>query len=143
MEIFADIDGLVKVYQLEKMVRSHRRCMFQGKEITPDYADIMHRICVEVTADKNMHIARRTELFVAFLVFQPIALFEKKVRYNDAVKNYAKRSMGLSDRQINHYKENLLFLYYNDKRMHACVRDALQQLKSYQTGQDTEKESIR
>ena len=102
----------------------HRRIFF-SRSITSDESANMHNAVVAAIGKTSRGLAVKAELFALLYLCQPEALFRKK-RLLPSVSAYAGRHLGLCTATISAQKQNLAFLFFNDKKFRAVASRAVE-----------------
>lgn len=99
--------------------------IFKRRNLTAEEADAMHTAIRAELEKENDRLKVKAELFALLFVCQPEALFRRR-RLTDNVVDYTKRLMGQCVANTSAQKQNISFLYFNDKTFRAIAMRAVE-----------------
>jgi len=104
----------------EDNLKHQNKSVFRRRIIGDDDGDAMHGAIHTELERENDGLKVKAELFALLYICQPEALFRRR-RLTRTVKYYTVRLMGLGVATTSAQKQNLAFLYFNDKVFRAIA----------------------
>jgi len=109
----------------EDNLKKQNKSVFRRRILTADEGDAMHTAVRAELEKENEGLKVKAELFALFYLCQPEALFRRR-RLTRTVSGYTARLLGLGVAATSAQKQNLAFLYFNDKVFRAIAIRAVE-----------------
>lgn len=109
----------------EDNLKKQNKSVFRRRILTTDEGDAMHTAVRAELEKENDGLKVKAELFALFYICQPEALFRRR-RLTRTVSDYTARFLGLGVATTSAQKQNLAFLYFNDKVFRAIAIRAVE-----------------
>ena len=124
-----DVTEMSCVFQMEKSVKEMHERVFKGRDLSVEDILLLHRVCTSQLRKEKRSMAIRVELFVLLYLCEPQSLFYSTKQYSQTVRDYAGHVIGIQDWRFSKYKQNLVFLYFNDKVFRGAVNGIIAAVK--------------
>lgn len=113
----------------EDNLKRQNKSVFRPRTLTTEEGDAMHAAVRAELEKENDGLKVKAELFALFYICQPEALFRRR-RLARTVNGYTARLLGLGVAATSAQKQNLAFLYFNDKVFRAIAIRAVEAMRN-------------
>lgn len=113
----------------EDNLKRQNKSVFRPRTLTTEEGDAMHAAVRAELEKENDGLKVKAELFALFYICQPEALFRRR-RLTRTVNGYTARLLGLGVAATSAQKQNLAFLYFNDKVFRAIAIRAVEAMRN-------------
>lgn len=113
----------------EDNLKRQNKSVFRPRTLTTEEGDAMHAAVRAELEKESDGLKVKAELFALFYICQPEALFRRR-RLTRTVNGYTARLLGLGVAATSAQKQNLAFLYFNDKVFRAIAIRAVEAMRN-------------
>lgn len=119
------MNSMLSQVHWDDAMRMQSKRIFYRRDISSDDGYAMHTAIRADLEKENDGMKVKAELFALLYICQPEALFRRR-RLTRTVRGYASRHLGLGIATVSAQKQNLAFLYFNDKVFRAVALRAIE-----------------
>lgn len=124
-QVMGVMNSMLSQVHWDDNMRAQSKRVFYRRDITSGDGFAMHSAIRADIEKENDGLKVKAELFALLFICQPEALFRRR-RLTRTVRGYAARHLGLGVATVSAQKQNLAFLYFNDKVFRAIALRAVE-----------------